>query len=1806
MNVFVRSKKISYKPSLFLSLLFVALCFMFSNANAQTTVYTNDFTGAGTVIPGGTPAAVFTNALLSARTGVQIGGTDAAATAFTANQLVEWVEGPTSAPFLGTTTTNGNSWTTAPLAGYLLPFNTTLALNGGLITWTFNMRTSVGATGFQNTQDNAVVILAGTNAAVGTAGTGYAVAFDPASPKNIELVKYSGGLQGAVTTIISSSAGIAAATNYASVRVTYDPATNTWNIYVRDDGAAAFANPIAGVVALGGTAVDATYTGTPMSIFGFFSNHEATTFNFIINFVFDNYSYFDNYTVVENCTVAPITGTGTVCSGSALALTDVTVGGVWSSAAPGTASVGATGIVTGGTAGTATISYTLGTCFATTVVTVVPAPSAILGTLSVCQGSTTSLSDLLVGGVWSSTVPAVGTIDPVTGLVAGISGGTTTIKYATTGGLCSITAVVTVNPSPTTILGTLTVCTGLTTTLTDAVVGGTWSSEFPGVAGVVVGTGVVSGVTAGTSHITYTMPGNCYITTIVTVNPSPSAILGTLSVCQGSTTSLSDLLVGGAWSSTVPAVGTIDPVTGLVAGISGGTTTISYATSGGLCSVAAVVTVNPSPTTILGTLTVCTGLTTALTDAVVGGTWSSEFPGVAGVVVGTGVVSGVTAGTSHITYTMPGNCYITTIVTVNPSPSAILGTLSVCQGSTTSLSDLLVGGVWSSTVPAVGTIDPVTGVVAGISGGTTTISYATSGGLCSVTAVVTVNPSPTAILGTLTVCTGLTTPLTDAIVGGTWSSEFPGVAGVVVGTGVVSGVTAGTSHITYTMPGNCYATTIVTVDQSPSAILGTLFLCQGSTTSLSDLLVGGVWTSASPGIATIDPVTGLVNGILGGTSLINYATSGGLCNVTATVTVNTSPTAILGTPNVCVGLTTPLTDAVVGGTWSSEFPGIAGVIVGTGIVSGVAAGTAHITYTMPGNCYVTTIVTVNPAPSAILGTPVVCQGSTTSLSNTVTGGAWSSSAPGVATVDPITGLVAGVTSGTSTIVYTSMNCTPVSVVVTVNPVAAISGTPVVCTGLTITLTDAVAGGTWNSGSPAVATIGSASGVVSGLTAGTSFVVYITPANCASTIIVTVNQSPGAINGTLAACEGLSTALTDGLAGGTWSASNLNTSVGSSTGVVTAVAFGTSTITYTLPDACFVTATYTVNPGPALISGLAAGCTGLTINLSDATPGGSWASGSPAVATVGSATGIVTGLSSGTTIISYILPTGCLSTIVVTMNASPTAIVGSTTVCEGATTTLTDPAIGGTWASSSPANATIGLASGVVSGILAGTTIITYTLPIGGCTTTMTMTVNPLPLGITGPGAVCEGSSITLTDATAGGTWSSSSPANATVGSATGIVNGILAGAATVSYTLPTGCYVTTSVIINPTPTAILGSATVCEGATTTLTDALAGGAWTSSTPANATIGAASGLVSGILAGITVITYTLPAGSCFNTRIMTVNPLPLAISGPGSVCQGLSITLTDATAGGTWSSGSPGTATAGLATGIVTGVLAGVATISYTLPTGCYVTTPVTVNPTPTAILGSTTVCVGSATTLTDVSAGGAWSSSSPANASIGAGSGVVSGVLAGTTMITYTLPAGSCNTTMIMTVNPLPLAISSPGSVCQGLTVTLTDGTAGGTWSSSLPGIATVGSATGVVTGIAGGVTTISYILPTGCYMTTPVTVNPSPTIISGSNTVCQGSLILLTDPTAGGAWSSSNPGVASVGAGTGVVTGLSGGTTTIIYTLPAGGCNATMVVTVNPLPLVINGPSSVCTGSTIVLTDVTLGGTWSSSSPMRNRGRVV
>ncbi len=1552
---------------------------------------------------------------------------------------------------------------------------------------------------------------------------------------------------------------------------------------------------------------------------------------------------FVSATVTVNAAPAAINPPGavTVCIGSVTGLTDGTSGGVWSSAAPGTATVGTAGLVTGISAGTAVISYTVGGCSVVKTVTVNGPASIFPVNPSICaSGGTVSLSDATSGGSWSSGSPAVASVSG-SGLVTGGVAGLAVIYYTVAG--CSATDTITVltGPGPITPAGSLTICTGTTTLLSDGTSGGTWSSGNPAVATVSAG-GLVSGVSAGTANISYTI-GTCIAVKSVTVN-GPAAITPyDPSICSGGgTVTLSDATSGGSWTSGAPGIATIS-AGGLVTGIATGIAPITYTL--GACSVYDTVNVisGPAAITPAGGVIICAGGSTLLSDATSGGSWSSSTISVATVSAG-GLVTGVSAGTATITYTA-GTCYSVKTITVSAAPSPLSPPSSnICMGNTVTLTDGVPGGTWSSSAPGIATV--AGGLVTSVAPGTTTITY--SIGTCSVTATVTVSITPGAgtITGPSVVCVGSTISLSDATPGGTWSSAVPGIA-TVSGAGSVLGVSSGIATISYTVANACGSvSTTATVNVQPAGVLpitGPSSVCAGTFINLADITTGGTW-SASNSTATVISSTGLVTGISPGTDTITYTVINacGTSSATKIITVGAFLTAgtISGGSSVCAGAHITLTDPAPGGVWSAS-NGSASVAGGT--VTGVTGGMDTISYTVTSTCgsaIATHVVTVNALPVAgtISGPSSLCIGTPATYSDAAPGGSWSISNAHATIIG--TGVVTPVSVGTDTISYTVTNACGTAFTTKIITIGAsvsagsITGPSSVCSGTPITLIDAAPGGTW-SASNGTATV-SGTGVVNAVSTGVDTISYSVTGSCGTAIAthtVTVNMVPvaGTITGPSSLCIGASTTYTDAVSGGTWSISNSNATI-DGTGMVTPVSPGTDTISYTVSNVCgTAVTTKIITIGAFLTAGVIAGptavCVGGNITLTDGAPGGVWSS-SNANASVGS-TGIVTGLSGGTDIISYTVSSSCgtaVATYTIGIGASATAgtITGPTAVCQSSLITLSDAVPGGSW-SSSNANATVA-PGGIVTGITPGIDTISYTVtgPCGVGSATYVIAINSLPVPgtISGPASVCQGATITLTDATPGGVWSAAN-ANATVGSGTGIVTGVTGGTDIISYSITNACgtiSATASVVINalPDPGTISGPDSVCVGANITLSESVTGGTWSAGN-ANTTVSGA-GMVTGVTGGTDPISYTLTngCGSASAVKVITILPSTSGgvISGSSSVCVGSGITLTDAIPGGTWSISNAHGSLVG--PGIVDGISSGVDTVFYTATGICGTGTSskiITINPVPVvaAIGGPTSQCTGTVITLTDATTGGIWSSSTPAVATIGSSSGIASGISIGTTTITYTVTnvfgcptsVTSIDTVNLMTSTP---AITGPTSVCPGATITLSDPLGGGTWSSGSPAIATVVAGTGLVTGLSAGTVTISYMVSGTCgtsFVTRAVTVNPQPLVaaITGSASECPGSTAALADATPGGVWSSGSTAIATVGSSTGVVTGVTTGTVAINYTVTnTFGCSAaaTILNTVNTAPVVaaISGISNECLGATTTFADATPGGTWSSSNP--------
>jgi len=205
------------------------------------------------------------------------------------------------------------------------------------------------------------------------------------------------------------------------------------------------------------------------------------------------------------------------------------------------------------------------------------------------------------------------------------------------------------------------------------------------------------------------------------------------------------------------------------------------------------------------------------------------------------------------------------------------------------------------------------------------------------------------------------------------------------------------------------------------------------------------WKTSNAAIATVSS-TGLVRGVGAGVATITATSAGKSASVP--ITVNLVPVALVTVDPASSGVrvagkvqltATPrdgggkiLSGRVI--AWSSDVPGVA-TVSASGLVTGVAPGSATITATCEGKSSTASVdvtlapvaaVTLSPARVVIrvAGTVQLTATTKDSMGNVVTGRAiaWSSDAPGVATVDG-TGLVTGAALGPATISATSEGIT---------------------------------------------------------------------------------------------------------------------------------------------------------------------------------------------------------------------------------------------------------------------------------------------------------------------------------------------------------------------------------------------------------------------------------------------------------------------------------------------------------------------------------------------------------------------------------------------------------------------------------------------------------------------------------------------------------------------------------------------------------------------------------------------------------------
>ncbi len=299
--------------------------------------------------------------------------------------------------------------------------------------------------------------------------------------------------------------------------------------------------------------------------------------------------------------------------------------------------------------------------------------------------------------------------------------------------------------------------------------------------------------------------------------------------------------------------------------------------------------------------------------------------------------------------------------------------------------------------------------------------------------------------------------------------------------------------------------------------------------------------------------------------------------------------AITGPSILCVGSIITLSDTATGGIWSSSDTTIA-TIDNLGNVSGISTGTATISYTTgSGTSFATVTVDAFPSAGTITGPDSICAWSQALLTCTVPGGMWAISNT-KASIDS-TGLFVGMFSGLDTVYYIVSNTCGTDTaekVINILPLAEagyIVSLDRVCIGDTITVTNAIQGGTWYHTNATTLFIDS---IVVGLSTGIDTIVYRVVNSCGTDsairyVTVTAYPDAGKITGTSTLCVGQTIRLTDTSKGGVWRSTAHNTTIYDSL-LVTGKSPGVDTITYRITNVCATDIALwpvTINPLPAI-------------------------------------------------------------------------------------------------------------------------------------------------------------------------------------------------------------------------------------------------------------------------------------------------------------------------------------------------------------------------------------------------------------------------------------------------------------------------------------------------------------------------------------------------------------------------------------------------------------------------------------------------
>ena len=334
--------------------------------------------------------------------------------------------------------------------------------------------------------------------------------------------------------------------------------------------------------------------------------------------------------------------------------------------------------------------------------------------------------------------------------------------------------------------------------------------------------------------------------------------------------------------------------------------------------------------------------------------------------------------------------------------------------------------------------------------------------------------------------------------------------------------------------------------------------------------------------------------------------------------------------------------------------------------------------------------------------------------------------------------------------------------------------------------------------------------ISYTTSGTYLAFLTNSVGCDSvaTLILTVNPLPvlSVIGGNNRLCATTTTLLMNTQSGGTWNSADNSIASIDNTGLLSAISFGSTVITYSYTDikGCnsMVMKSVTIDSTPAIPtvvqSGLSTICNswGSITLTSSADAVNQWYKNNVLIA--GQTNQIYKPLSSGNYTVVTNYGNGCFATsapvpITVNMPVTPeVSALGNTAVCLGNCVRLSSSSGYSTYQWFKDG---VQITNADNLDLFACGTGNYYVLATDGTgcqsdtsnrmSVTVSSVAQPVVQSISGVSAVCPGDSTVLADVTPGGIWTVDSTLFATVDSITGLVKGLVQGSAIVSYTVGT-------------------------------------------------------------------------------------------------------------------------------------------------------------------------------------------------------------------------------------------------------------------------------------------------------------------------------------------------------------------------------------------------------------------------------------